>query len=267
MHHIGPPMHADEPEASELPPQAHSVEMAHICPCLGLADDPETRAAYPRTDHICTLPGAAALTLGWQRSFCLSSQHTACCYFQDGAWPRARSSRSSARRRWIAPIVGAGCVALAASALYVDRQGNTDNAAAASPTAPVATVVVVAVNPATPTATATPRLLATFTPTARTAPPPLAPSATATSTPPPTPVPTVVATPTAVVAPPTATPATPQVYVVVAGDTIEIIAARFGVTVTALLELNPLIDPDIIIPGQELLLPADAVDSGPPSVP
>jgi lysozyme len=63
------------------------------------------------------------------------------------------------------------------------------------------------------------------------------------------------------------TPVTPQVYVVVAGDTIEIIAARFGVTVTALLELNPLINPDIIIPGQELQLPADAVDSGPPSAP
>jgi LysM repeat protein len=69
------------------------------------------------------------------------------------------------------------------------------------------------------------------------------------------------------VAPPSATPATPQVYVVVDGDTIETIAARFGMTVAGLLELNPLIDPDIIIPGQELQLPADAVDSGPPSAP
>jgi LysM repeat protein len=259
-------MHADKPEANELPRQAHSVEMAHICPCLGLADDPETRAAYPRTDHICTLPGAAALTLSWQQSFCLSSQHSMCRYFEAGTWPRTRSGRSVQRRRWAAPIIGAGCVAAAATLLYVNQRGNAGNPAAV-PAAPVATISVLAVNPATPTATATPRLLATVTPTARTAPPTLAPSATATSTPPPTAVPTVVATPTAVVAPPTATPATPQVYVVVAGDTIEIIAARFGVTVTALLEVNPLIDPDIIIPGQELQLPPDAVDSGPPTAP
>jgi LysM repeat protein len=260
-------MHADNPEPSELPPQINSVEITHICPFLGLADDPETRAAYPRTDHICTLPAAAALTLGWQRSFCLASQHTECRYFQDGCWPRTQFTRTGQRRRLVASIVGAGCVALAASALYVDHHNNADNAATAAPTAVTATSVVVALGTATPAATSAPTARATVAPTAR----PLPPTRTAipgvTPTPPPTAVPTLAESPTAAVAPPSATPTVTQVYVVVDGDTVESIAARFGVTTTALLELNPLIDPDIIIPGQELVLPPDAVDSAPPSQP
>jgi LysM repeat protein len=256
-------MQADTPEPSSAQPQTHGVEFAHICPCLALADDPETRAAYPRTDHICNLPRAAVLTFGWQRSFCLNSQHTECRYFQEGSWPRTRSSRAGTRRRWVAPIIGAGCVALAAAALYVDRRGGADNATALSPTAPVATIAVVATIPATTTATTMPMARATATPI----PPTRTPAPTPTPPPTSTLVPTLVASPTVDVAPPTATAATAGVYVVVEGDTIESIAARFGVPVTALLELNPLIDPDIIIPGQELLLPAGAVDSGPPSAP
>jgi LysM repeat protein len=260
-------MHADDSEPSELPPQTHSVELAHICPYLALADDPDTRAAYPRTDHICTLPAAAALTIGWQRSFCLHSQHTACRYFQDGSWPRARSGKLSQRRRWAAPMIGAGCVALVATLLYVDHQSNADNSTAAAPTAAIATVTAPSVHPAAPAATATPKLFATATSTPRPLPPTAIAVATTTPTTTPTAVPTLVENPTATVAPPSATSTATQVYVVVDGDTIETIAARFGVTVAALLELNPLINPDIIIPGQELQLPADAIDSGPPPQP
>jgi LysM repeat protein len=260
-------MHVDTPEPSEPPQEIDRVEIEHICPFLALEDDPETRAAYPRTDHVCALPAAAVLTLGWQRSYCLSSQHIACRYYQEGLWPRTRSNKPGKRRRWAVPMIGAGCVALAATALYVDRRGAADNATALSPIAPVATVAVVAVVPATTTATSTPSVRATATPTARPLPPTRTVVAAATPTLPPTAVPTLVESPTVAVAPPSATPATPQVYVVVDGDTIETIAARCGMTVAGLLELNPLIDPDIIIPGQELQLPADAVDSGPPSAP
>lgn len=84
-----------------------------------------------------------------------------------------------------------------------------------------------------PTATAT----AAATPTA---------SATATATPTPTPV---------VTAAPTPTPAPRRTYTVVAGDTLALIAQRFGTTVAALQAANDISDPNIINVGQVLVIP------------
>lgn len=68
-------------------------------------------------------------------------------------------------------------------------------------------------------------------------------------------------------APTAETPATPeavakptgQVYVVQPGDTLGQLAARFGVTVDELMQLNDLSNPDHLSVGQELLIPTDSV--------
>lgn len=66
--------------------------------------------------------------------------------------------------------------------------------------------------------------------------------------------PTPEATPTPV--PPTATP-TPAVrtYVVQPGDTLYLIAQRFGVSMDAIIQRNPNINPDNLQVGQELIIP------------
>lgn len=98
----------------------------------------------------------------------------------------------------------------------------------------------------TPTATST----ATLTPT---------PTATDTSTPTDTPTPTATSTPTAT---PTPT-AAPIQYAVQFGDTLGSIAERFGTTAGALAQLNGILNPSRIIPGQVLRIPAvSAADSG-----
>jgi LysM repeat protein len=63
-------------------------------------------------------------------------------------------------------------------------------------------------------------------------------------------------------APPAATatatkPATSgQKYVVQAGDTLSDIAEKFGVTVQALIDANKLENPNLLLPGQELIIPS-----------
>lgn len=66
------------------------------------------------------------------------------------------------------------------------------------------------------------------------------------------------ASPTATTpAAPTETPATGgQQYVVQAGDTLSGIAAQFGVTVDAIVQANEITDPNLIVPGETLVIPA-----------
>jgi murein DD-endopeptidase MepM/ murein hydrolase activator NlpD len=55
-----------------------------------------------------------------------------------------------------------------------------------------------------------------------------------------------------------------QVYVVQAGDTLLAIAARFGVTVEAILAANGLDDANYIVVGQELVIPAPVEENAAP---
>ncbi len=50
-------------------------------------------------------------------------------------------------------------------------------------------------------------------------------------------------------------PTTPQTYTVVAGDTLSSIALRFGTTVTALVQANGIVNPNLIYVGQVLKIP------------
>lgn len=83
-----------------------------------------------------------------------------------------------------------------------------------------------------------------------------APTSTATPEPTDTPEPSATLEPTDTPEPtPTATPE-PQTYTVQGGDTLLSIAQSFGVTVDAILQANPEIsDPELIRPGQEIVIP------------
>lgn len=48
---------------------------------------------------------------------------------------------------------------------------------------------------------------------------------------------------------------TPLVHVVARGESLSLIAANYGVTVDAIIELNQLQNPNLIVPGQQLLIP------------
>lgn len=72
-------------------------------------------------------------------------------------------------------------------------------------------------------------------------------------------VPTATAAPTAPASAPATTPAPAagqQKYVVKYGDTLSSIAAQYGVTVQQIIDANSLQNPDLLLPGQELIIPA-----------
>ena len=62
------------------------------------------------------------------------------------------------------------------------------------------------------------------------------------------------APPTDAATPPSAE-ATPRVHVVRRGESISLIAIEYGVTPESIIELNELENPNVIVPGQELLIP------------
>ena len=108
--------------------------------------------------------------------------------------------------------------------------------------------------PSTPTASPTPS--ASPSPTKSATPTP-SPTPTKSATPTPTPTPTKSATPSPTpTATPVPTPTTkPSSYVVVAGDTLTKIAARFGITQTALMTANKITNANSIQVGQKLVIP------------
>ncbi|MHB8158524.1 MAG: LysM peptidoglycan-binding domain-containing protein, partial [Desulfocucumaceae bacterium] len=54
----------------------------------------------------------------------------------------------------------------------------------------------------------------------------------------------------------------PQLYTVRPGDTLTSIARETGTTVQSLMELNQIADPNMIFPGQTLLISVEGVNGG-----
>lgn len=134
-----------------------------------------------------------------------------------------------------AAVLGIGGVALATGVLDPGSRVSTD---------------LLAVSPgASPTATPSARPTPTPTPSATASPSP---------TPVPTPVPEQTIAPTVAPTPlPTgaASPPPRQSYTVQQGDTLSLIAQRFGTTVQAIQAANGIADPNEIFVGQVLVIP------------
>lgn len=106
---------------------------------------------------------------------------------------------------------------------------------------------------AVPTSAATPPVVATpARPITR-----VATTVATTGVPSSAPVATVAPTPAAPAPTPTPAPAAgQQKYVVQYGDTLSSIAAHYGVTVQQIIDANSLLNPDLLLPNQELIIPA-----------
>ena len=143
---------------------------------------------------------------------------------------RARRSRSMLVVGGVAGIAAIGITgaAVAGSLIGADADPSPSPTASASPT---------------PTTELTPSV--TPSPSSTSSPTPVP---TSSPTPVPTPSPTPVVTPA-----PTPPPQT--TYTVVAGDTLALIADRFGTTVAALQAANGIDDPNTINVGQVLIIP------------
>ncbi len=73
----------------------------------------------------------------------------------------------------------------------------------------------------------------------------------------------MISTPPSSPSEPTATP-TPHFYTVQPGDTLWLIAQRFNVDMETLVQINELENPDLLLPGQRLLISGDVTISGRP---
>lgn len=276
-------MSETEQAAENVQPIKRAQPMT-TCPYLGIVDDSETSALYPRLDHRCFVPGTRinAPDMSWQNRYCLSGHHEQCAMF------RARTSGDSVltgssrqrRRVWAGAAIGILLVLLIGAAFTVELGSshsgldvagagshNSSPTAAvgmfASPTGTTSTAsgagtpvaIVVETPVATPSTTAT---VPEYTPTpAQVATATGAPSETtktpAAATPPPVPT---GAAPTPTPASATSTPAGPRTHVVAAGETLSEIAVHYGVSAQSIIDLNHIQNPDVIDAGTVLKIPS-----------
>jgi LysM repeat protein len=223
-----------------------------ICPFLVLAADRRTAVDGYDPEHLCdALTPAETLDRGRQSQLCLTEAHASCERFlaarsvhlaaigslprpaPDVVFQRTRQildpepawrnltpggrSRPSRRALLVGGVGGAAALTVAVSSIAGVFGGGTPSSPSPSPSAP---------NSAAGTSVA---------PTASLAPPgSLAPSPTPTA--------------------PASVAATPISYVVQSGDTLGLIAARFGTTVDAIKAANGLRS-DVINVGQRLTIP------------
>jgi len=241
-----------------------------VCPFLRLAGDPHAAVDGVEPAHRCQATDSPSeVDRSTQARLCLTVEHARCERFlarraRDGvdtparqaagdgftstrllltpqpAW-RGLAGRGRRPRRALAIGVGAiGLLgALGGAGLVAGAFGGRGATPQPSPSAAIAT--------SSPTArlSPTPRATLTLHPT---------PSATPTTGPTASPRPTPTSRPTPEPATAAPTPA-PRTYTVVAGDTLALIAQRFGTTVAALQAANNIDDPDEISVGQVLIIP------------
>jgi hypothetical protein len=244
----------DEPTLDAPPEPQEALPGIGVCPYLVSSAGP-WRSAEAARDHRCSMaPRGTRLELDHQRRYCLGTGGPGCPRYVPARAPGRLVStlpvvvdrgplgaalEPDGLRRFAAPasvvIVGAALGAfLLARGPGAPGPGPGAGGSAAGPT----------VRPSTSPATSPP------SPTL-TAQPSHAPSPTA---PPPTPAPLASASPRPG---PSASPApvAGRTYTVRPGDTLYAIAAKFGTTPRALVQLNGIADPSFIRVGQVLKLP------------
>ena len=229
--------------------------MDRICPYLALADDGRTVADGFDPEHRChALSPPAPLERSRQVQLCLTEAHARCERF------------AAARTAWLAASSGlprvAPDVAFGRTRLVLEPEAAWRNLAS-SPTnrlsGPAVLVAALALavvgllvlgslfgglpgGPATESETARPSPSISASP--RASMPPASSQASASAS--------AIASST----PPAETSAPPQTtYVVQQGDTLNLIAQRFGTTAQAIADANGIETTDIIDPGQVLIIP------------
>jgi LysM repeat protein len=233
-----------------------------ICPFLALSDDHRTAIDGFDPAHACHARQPAVLVdRVRQAELCLVEAHRQCEFYTGflaergsaaASFPVPAADAHLARTRmvvepepWHARLPGEAPFGLSG------RRWLVAGGIAAAGVAVAATAIGGGFNGLVADLPATPTSLPTQVPVATPSPP----SPTPLASPPPTQRP---ATPTPA---PTATPRqrtpapTPRTYVVQAGDTLSLIAIRFGTSVTALQAANGLGKSDVINIGQVLIIP------------
>ena len=252
--------------------------VAAVCPLL-VSDDAAWRSAYASRDHRCwAVRPPAPLALAKQRQLCLTSEHARCTTYvaahggpkDEGhpaaadpgtadslLWPAVRSTplalEPSRGRTGALPLASGraggqallvGLMVLAFLVLVIAR---TSGPSQSGPSSPGASGVI----GVSPSASPTPSVIPTAMPSG-------SPSATPSAIPSGSPVPASQPPPSAsAAARPSPTPGASVVrrYTVKSGDTLSSIAARFGVTVTAIATANGITDRRLIRVGQVLVIP------------
>jgi len=243
-------------------PEGRRPAESPSCPLLGLPDDQLSRFSYPSVGHRCRADDSPRpIDLGHQAAFCLTAMYPEC--------PRYRAAAVSRRPGAATPATAeASGVALERARADAGGPGTPGEPGRRPPTwtsrwrrvvaigigiAVVAGVVYFA-SPAIAdwmqqmgagTSAASP---------SPSTPPPATPSPTL-ATPAPTPTPTATGVPTATPSPTRTPAATPQVHVVVRGETLIAIAARYGVTAAAIKKANGITGAGLIYVGQRLVIP------------
>jgi LysM repeat protein len=233
-----------------------------VCPLLGLVGDRHAAIDGADPSHRChaELP-PSTIDRGTQAQLCLSVAHDRCERYlafvarspgvtpghlhagdhlvstrlllaPQPAWRgfagRARRSRSMLVVGGVAGVAAIGITGAAVAGSLIGSDPGPSPTASVSPTP-------------TPTNEPTPPATPTLAPS-----PTATPTSTPTATPAPTPSPIVTPAPT---------PPPQTTYTVVAGDTLALIADRFGTTVAALQVANGINDPNTINVGQVLVIP------------
>ena len=238
--------------------------MQVTCPLLALGSDHRTVLDSPDRGHRChaeTVP--SVVERSYQQRVCLSDGFARCDrYLEHSARvgdPRNRYRHGLTSTRLVIPGEPAWAVA-AASRRQIRRSQLAGLAAALAVLAAGGVAVVSGAHPA--------GLALLNSPTPRETPVPSVPSPSSTPSSTPTASPTATAAPTASAPQPTASPTAvptsaltaaptppPRTYVVVQGDTLGAIAARFGTTPNAIAAANGISNPNEINPGQVLVIP------------
>jgi LysM domain len=243
-------------------PTGRRVAESPTCPLLGLLGDEASRFSYSSVGHRCYADGRLrTIDLSHQGSFCLVATYPECPRYRaatasrrPGAATPEASGIAPGRVRAEAGIPGAPGT-LGASGVPEgpgasgepgrQRPGRTSRWLRIAAVVIAVAVLAGAAYLGSPAIVDWVRQVGSGT----------GPASTSPSTPPP-----ATRTPTATHAP-TATPtpkrtATPLVHVVVKGETLNAIATRYGVTLTALEKANGIKDPNLIHVGQRLIIPA-----------
>lgn len=212
------------------------VQLEQVCPLLGTRADPNAHFAYPTLENACYAHNRVSpLTLEEQETLCLGPNHPTCRFYlahQSRHLATQKAEEALTRVSTPKPPYRPGPLTIVfASLIFFVMCGGVLLLLGVPQSIALAVI---------PTNTPTRTPIPTRTPTLTPVPP--------TDTPrPPTPTPTL--TPTV---PPTPTPI---VYVVQPGDALVNIAAKFGVSVQAIMDANGITDARAVRVGTRLIIP------------